>query len=95
MTTTALLIFFLHLNVYCRVGLVLTIWSTIVIMRVVMNRLPVVTAHVAKLVSTSTSHMVAALILLNNHPTFLTSFVSEVIDQKVNLLIIAIPRVLG
>jgi len=60
-----------------------------------MNRLPVVTAHVAKLVSTSTSHMVAALILLNNHPTFLTSFVSEVIDQKVNLLIIAIPRVLG
>jgi len=55
----------------------------------VVSRNPVCTADVTKLITASTGHVIAALILLNNKPAVLALAVVKVVLKKLHLMLVA------
>lgn len=76
------------------VGLSLAVGPAILPVRIVVHGSPVVAADITKLMLALAGHMVAALVLLDDHPALPAPLVLEVVDQEVDLLVVAVPGVL-
>lgn len=62
-------------------------------MVIVVDRLPVSTTDITKLMTTPTGHVIAPLILLDHDIALLASLVIEVFDQQVGLILITVSPV--
>jgi hypothetical protein len=83
-----------HLYVDDGVGLSLAVGPAILPVRIVVHGSPVIAADIAKLMLALAGHVVAALVLLDHHPALPAPLVLEVVDQEVDLLVVAVPGVL-